>query len=152
MLSKQSTFTFFESRPCCSCMADNDEDMHATHWVEDASFPMGILRKLLSLHAGPTGLVAGTGDGGDGVMPPPPPTSAPVLLKRASSTASADAYEFACSVLGPALGPSAPLWAALDRLRLVLGLKEKVHQQYVRVGTLAKLQVRGGVNNERSFD
>lgn len=53
-------------------------------------------------------------------------------------------------MLGPALSPSAPLWAALDRLRLVLGLKEKVHQQYLRVGTLAKLQVRGGVDEEPS--
>ena len=116
------------------CMADHDEDMHASHWIENSSFPMGILRKLI-LQAAPDSSEV---DSAIGITPP----NAPIVLKRASSTAPSDSYDVACVVLGPELGPDCSLWPALERLRLTLTLKERVHQQYVRIGTRAKLQVR----------
>jgi len=156
-------------------MADNDEDLNSTHWVEDSAFPLSIFRKIVLSRAAPqacssseasASAAMGIAAAVAAVPPALPahasssPPAAPAMLRRASSTAPADSYEAARELLdgllrGPdgagAEGAAAAdaLWAATDLLRRCLLLKERIHGQYVRIGLQVKLMLQQWIRERR---
>lgn len=97
-------------------MAEQDEDLAASHWDEDPSFPVGVFLRLVAGIRGASDIPA-----------------APTLARSASSIYASDR-----AALLATLGDDHPFWPQLEQMRGYLRGKERAHVVYVKLGYLTK--------------
>ena len=107
-------------------MSDHDEDIAASHWHEDSTFPLTIFCQLFTA-AKPTATTIEDDD-----IPP-------MLTKVRRAESARALFEMDWTRLISTIGVSHPLIQLITDLRNALIGKERIHTVYVRLGCFFKI-------------